>query len=245
MPKSIMITGASSGIGSHCAALFLAKGWNVGLMARRGDRLKEIAAPHDNALVLESDVTDPASVKSAFQTFKDRFGHLDTLFNNAGVFPTGRQIDELPFEDWQQAISVNLTGSFLCTQAAFSMMRQQTPQGGRIINNGSISAHTPRPNSVAYTASKHAITGLSKSISLDGRPYNIVCGQIDVGNAGTDMVAELTAKAIAANPDAVPDPTMDVAHVSEAVYQMADLPLASNILNMTIMASEMKFGGRG
>jgi NAD(P)-dependent dehydrogenase (short-subunit alcohol dehydrogenase family) len=245
MAKSILITGASSGVGRATAEHFLAKGWNVGLLARRVDLLHDIAAIHENALVLACDVVDDVAVKAAFAAFTERFGHLDVLFNNAGIFPMGRVIDEIEVADWRRAVDINLTGSFLCAQAAFSIMRHQQPQGGRIINNGSISAYSPRQHSAPYTATKHAITGLTKSISLDGRPFNIACGQIDIGNAGTEMIASLTARALKANPDATPDPTMDVDHVAQAVFQMADLPLQSNVLFMTLMATEMEFVGRG
>lgn len=245
MTKSILITGASSGIGLATAQHFLDLGWNVGLLARRTDPLQELAGKYENALVIPADVADEMAVTAGFTAFTKRFGRLDVLFNNAGIFTPGKVFDEVQTEDWKRSVDVNLTGSFLCARQAFSVMRTQSPQGGRIINNGSISAHTPRPNSAPYTATKHAITGLTKSISLDGRPFNIVCGQIDIGNAGTEMVANLSARAIAANPNAKPDPVMDVSHVAKAVFQMADLPLESNILFMTIMASEMEFVGRG
>ncbi len=243
--RSILITGASSGIGRATAAFFLEHGWNVGLMARRVDLLQDLAAGQDNALVLAGDVTDEASVAAAFSGFVDRFGRLDVLFNNAGVFVPGGAIDEIALADWQTSVDVNLTGAFLCARAGFGVMRGQVPQGGRIINNGSISAHTPRPNSTPYTATKHAITGLTKSISVDGRDFDIACGQIDIGNAGTDMVTDLARRAAAADPGAAPEAVMAVGDVAKAVYDMADLPLSSNILFMTIMATKMKHIGRG
>lgn len=245
MPQSVIVTGASSGIGRATATHFLDSGWNVGLLARRADLLADVCGTYDRALALPCDVTDPRSVKSAFAKFIDRFGRLDTLFNNAGVFTQGRAFDEIRFEDWKMSVDVNLTGSFNCAQQAFSIMRHQSPQGGRIINNGSISATTPRQNSAPYTATKHAITGLTKSISLDGRALNIVAGQIDIGNAGTEMVKALSDKAQADIPNAVPDPIMEVTHAAKAVFQMAELPLDSNVLFMTIMASQMEFVGRG
>jgi NAD(P)-dependent dehydrogenase (short-subunit alcohol dehydrogenase family) len=243
--RSILITGASTGIGRATAAYFLEHGWNVGLMARRADLLQVLAAGRDNALVLAGDVTDEAAVAAAFAGFVDRFGRLDVLFNNAGVFVPGGTIDEIALVDWQTSVDVNLTGAFLCARAAFGVMRGQVPQGGRIINNGSISAHTPRLNSTPYTATKHAITGLTKSISVEGRDFDIACGQIDIGNAGTDMVTDLARRAAAADPEAAPEAVMAVGDVAKAVYDMADLPLSSNILFMTIMATKMKHIGRG
>jgi len=194
---------------------------------------------------LPCDVSDPKAVDAAFDGFFARYGHLDVLFNNAGLFTPAASIDEVTVENWKLSVDVNLTGSFLCAKKAFGLMRAQDPQGGRIINNGSISAHTPRAGSVAYTATKHAITGLTKSISLDGRPYRINGGQIDIGNAATEMVTTLNARKLAADPNAVPDPTMDVADAAKAVLHMAELPLDTNVLFMTIMASQMAFVGRG
>jgi len=245
MNRNIMITGASSGIGRVTAEYFLEKGWNVGLMARRADLLDEIVSGSGAALALPSDVAVAGSVDDAFDKFVARFGQLDVLFNNAGIFVPGAAIDEISLESWKQSVDVNLTGAFLCARKAFAVMRAQEPQGGRIINNGSISAHTPRPNSTPYTTTKHAMTGLTKSISLDGRPYDIACGQIDIGNAGTEMVTALAKRNTEVNPEAEPEAVMDVSHVAEAVFQMANLPLESNILFMTIMATKMKHIGRG
>jgi NADP-dependent 3-hydroxy acid dehydrogenase YdfG len=230
--KSIIITGASSGIGRATAELFMAKGWRVGLIARRADVLGKMAADSDNAVALPADVTDPRAMADAFQTF----GHVDALFNNAGMFGPTATIDEVAMGDWQQVLSVNLHGMFIAAQLAFKHMRIQG--GGRIINNGSLSAHAPRPGSVCYTTTKHAITGLTKSLSLDGRAYNIACGQIDIGNAESEMVADLKAK----NPDM---DTMDVAHAANAVLHMAELPPEANVQFMTVMAANMPYIGRG
>ena len=231
--KSILITGASSGIGRATAELFLNEGWRVGLIARRAALLEEIAAGQDHAVALPADVTDPAAMTAAF----DAFGPLDVLFNNAGMFGPARTIDEIAFEDWNEVVGVNLHGMFIAAKLAFARFRAQGT-GGRIINNGSISAHTPRPNSICYTTIKHAITGLTKTLSLDGRAFDIACSQIDIGNAETDMVARLKAG----------DPgvkTMDVAHAAKAVLHMADLPLSANIQFMTVMATKMPYIGRG
>lgn len=239
MTRSIIITGASGGIGRAAAELFGAKGWRVGLIARRQDKLENVAAGIADAVVMAVDVTNPDGVAQAFTSF----GRLDVLFNNAGIFTPAATIDEVSLENWQAALDVNLTGMFLCARAAFRQMRQQNPQGGRIINNGSISAHSPRPGSVTYTTTKHAITGLTKTISLDGRPFNIACGQIDIGNARTDLLQGIIDQAIAANQP--PPPTMDVNDVARAVLHMAKLPLEANVLNMTIMATKMDHVGRG
>ncbi len=243
MAQTVLITGAGSGIGKATAVAFLDAGWNVGLIGRRGAPLEKVASDSKQALVLPCDVSNESLVKSAFKTATAHFGRIDCLFNNAGVFTPGAAIDEVKLDDWNRSIAVNLTGSFICARAAFAAMRAQNPQGGRIINNGSISAHVPRVHSTPYTASKHAITGLTKSISLDGRPYNIACGQIDVGNAATDMVAALSRRAAAEGQE--PEPTMDVDHVAQAVLQMAVLPLETNVQFMTIMATKMAFIGRG
>jgi NAD(P)-dependent dehydrogenase (short-subunit alcohol dehydrogenase family) len=245
MSKNIIITGASSGIGRATADCFLAAGWTVGLIARRSAVLSQVFGDNPAAMPLECDVSDEGAVAAAFDAFVAKFGRLDVLFNNAGLFTPAASIDEVTLKNWKTSVDVNLTGSFLCARKAFGLMRAQDPQGGRIINNGSISAHTPRPGSVAYTATKHAITGLTKSIALDGRPYRINGGQIDIGNAGTEMVTELNARKLAADPNATPDPVMDVNHSARAVLQMAELPLDTNTLFMTIMASEMAFVGRG
>lgn len=243
--KSILITGASSGIGRATAELFLEQGWQVGVLARRAAPLQEIAEQHAHAVPLVADVTDIDAVDAAFRFFLDKAGHLDVLFNNAGVFTPGGTIDEIAIEDWYRSVNVNLNGMFLCARAAFAAMRQQTPQGGRIINNGSIAAHVPRPNSIAYSATKHAITGLTRSLSLDGRPFDIACGQIDIGNALTPMVEALNQKKLAADPDAEPDYTMDVGNAAASVLHMAGLPLNANVQFMTVMATKMPYIGRG
>jgi len=196
--KTMIVTGASSGIGRAVAEKFLSEGWTVGLMARREDALSEVAANYDQAFVLPCDVTDAASVQAGFETFGQAVGHLDSLFNNAGIFTPAAPIDEIPVEDWMQAVNVNLTGMFLCARAAFGMMRHQDKQGGRIINNGSVSAHTPREGSATYTTTKHGVTGLTKTLALDGRAFNIAASQIDIGNAETDMLRDIRQQAIAA-----------------------------------------------
>lgn len=241
MTKTILITGASSGIGAATAQLFLDRGWTVGLMARRADALQAVAKSHPNAYVLPGDVTDPASVDAAFAKFVGKAGRIDVLFNNAGVFVPAAAIDETSVYDWHHAVSVNLTGMFLCARAAFGAMRAQG--GGRIVNNGSISAHVPRAGAVTYTVTKHAITGLTRQLALDGRDLNIACGQIDIGNARTPMVDALDASEQAAGRDAVP--TMAVEDAAKAVLHMADLPLGTNVLTMTIMANGMPYVGRG
>ncbi len=238
--KTVIITGASAGIGAACARRFLDEGWHVGLLARREDALAAVARDHGNAILLPCDVTDPNQVEAAFDTFVAQAGRLDVLFNNAGMFGRAVPIDELTVEEWRQVRAVNLDGMFLCARAAFGRMRRQTPQGGRIINNGSISAHTPREGSVTYTTTKHAITGLTKTLSLDGRAFDIACGQIDIGNARTELLEGI----IASNPDN-PPPTMDVADVASAVLQMAQLGPEANVQFMTIMATKMPYIGRG
>ncbi|MFT5744159.1 MAG: NAD(P)-dependent dehydrogenase (short-subunit alcohol dehydrogenase family) [Paracoccaceae bacterium] len=236
--KSIVITGASGGIGRACAEVFLAHGWRVGLIARRAELLEEIAARRDGAVVLPCDVADENAVAAAFSEFAAKAGRLDVLFNNAGIFTPAAPIDEIPVADWTRAVAVNLTGMFLCARAAFGQMRRQSPMGGRIINNGSISAHVPREGSVTYTTTKHGVTGLTKTLSLDGRPFDIACGQIDIGNARTDMVAQLAKS----QPDMA---TMDVGLVADAVLRMAQLPAEANVQFQTIMATKMPFIGRG
>jgi len=238
--KTILVTGASAGIGAACARTFLEAGWHVGCLARREDALCDMAQDHPNAVILPCDVTDPRAVEAAFDTFTTQAGRLDVLFNNAGSFGRAALIDELSHEEWRQVVDVNLHGMFNCARAAFARMRAQTPQGGRIINNGSISAHAPRALSVAYTTTKHAITGLTKSLSLDGRAFGIACGQIDIGNARTELLEGI----IAANPQDAP-PTMDVADVGRAVLHMAELPAEANVQFMTLMATTMPFIGRG
>ena len=243
MPRSILITGASGGIGRATAEHFGAKGWIVGLTARRADKLAQVAAGIERAVIIPADLTRPEQVEAAFADFAKQAGRLDVLFNNAGIFTPAAPIDEVSLDNWHAAMDVNLNAMFYCARAAFATMRAQSPQGGRIINNGSISAHSPRPGSVTYTVSKHAITGLTKTISLDGRPFNIACGQIDIGNARTDLLQGIIDAAMEAGE--APPPTMDVADVARAVYYMADLPGEANVLNMTLMATKMEHVGRG
>lgn len=243
MSGTILITGASSGIGRATAELFLQKGWTVGVLARRAEALAELALVHDNVVVLPADVTDPVAVQKAFDRFAMTAGRLDVLFNNAGTFGVAGTIDQIPLDRWYEVVNVNLNGMFLCARAAFSQMRAQDPQGGRIINNGSISAHVPREGSICYTTTKHAITGMTRSLSLDGREFDIACGQIDIGNARTPMVEALMDRARAAG-QPVPE-TMDVRHASEAVLHMAELPLSANVQFMTVMATKMPYIGRG
>jgi NAD(P)-dependent dehydrogenase (short-subunit alcohol dehydrogenase family) len=245
MTGTIIITGASAGIGKATALRFLEGGWQVGLLARRAGPLEEIAARHEGAFALPADVTDAASVEAAFGEFVEKVGRLDALFNNAGRGAPAATIDEIEVEDWKAVVDVNLTGMFLCARAAFRQMRRQSPRGGRIINNGSISAHVPRPGTAPYTATKHGVSGLTKTIALDGRPFDIACGQIDIGNALTEMTEAFTRGVPQADGSLRPEPTMDVRDVADAVFQMASLSLESNILSMTIMATKMPFVGRG
>ncbi|WP_170789740.1 SDR family oxidoreductase [Ruegeria lacuscaerulensis] len=241
--KAIIVTGASSGIGRATAELFLNNGWTVGLLARSAEKLNEIAQQHSKAIALAADVTDPVAVARAFRTFSNRADRLDVLFNNAGIFAPGGTIDEIALDDWYQSVNVNLNGMFLCAREAFRIMRHQSPQGGRIINNGSIAAYVPRANSVHYSATKHAITGLTRSLSLDGRDFGIACGQIDIGNARTQMVQGLVDSAVAAGQQ--PDPTMDVEDAARSVLHMASLPPEANVQFMTVMATTMPYIGRG
>jgi NAD(P)-dependent dehydrogenase (short-subunit alcohol dehydrogenase family) len=243
MTKSILITGASSGIGYATALEFLTAGWTVGLLARRGDVLEDVANTFDTAVPLPADVTNEAEVDAAFAAFVERTGRLDAMFNNAGISGPQATIDEVSLEQFQNVVDVNLTGMFLAARAAFRQMRAQSPQGGRIINNGSISAHTPRPQMVCYTTTKHAITGMTRQISLDGRPFDIACGQIDIGNAGTAMVTEMNDILVARGDE--PNPVMDVKDAARAVLHMAELPLETNVQFMTIIATKMPFIGRG
>ncbi len=245
-PGIAIVTGAGSGIGRASARRLLQAGWRVALFGRREPTLHETAQSWgDAALVISGDVSKEQDVDALFAEVVARWSRVDLLFNNAGIFPPGQLIDELSVSDWRESVEVNLTGAFLCARAAFAQMRRQTPQGGRIINNGSISAHAPRPQSVGYTATKHAITGLTKSLSLDGRAFDIACGQIDIGNAASEMTAGFGAAALQANGSRVAEPRMDVADVADAVAYMAGLPLSANVLFMTVMASKMPFIGRG
>ena len=245
--KIVLITGAGTGVGRAVAIRFLEEGHTVYLIGRRMAPLEETAkmANKGNAVPIACDVTDEASVLDVFEQVKKEHGRLDVLFNNAGGALSGRPIDEITMEDWKSVLEVNVTGSFLCAREAFRIMRNQDPMGGRIINNGSISAHAPRPGSVPYTTTKHAITGLTKTLSLDGRPFNIACGQIDIGNAETPMTEKFPEGVPQANGQIAAEPVMDVNHVADAVYQMAALPLESNVQFMTIMATKMPFIGRG
>jgi NAD(P)-dependent dehydrogenase (short-subunit alcohol dehydrogenase family) len=244
MTQHIAITGAGSGIGRATARVFLAAGWTVALIGRRADALEETAGTKD-ALILPCDVGQADAVEAAFATLRQRWGRLDVLFNNAGMSLKGAPIDEIPVADWLALSQVNITGMFLCARAAFGIMRHQSPKGGRIINNGSISAHVPRPGSAPYTMSKHAVTGLTRTLGLDGRPFDIACGQIDIGNALTDMAAGFTKGVQQADGSTRVEPVMDVAHVADAVLHMAGLPLLVNVPFMTIMARDMPYIGRG
>jgi NAD(P)-dependent dehydrogenase (short-subunit alcohol dehydrogenase family) len=247
--KVAIVTGAGSGIGKATALTLLKNGYSVALAGRRAEALQRAvtdAGPvGSRALAVPADVSDPASVRALFTKARERFGRVDVLFNNAGVNAPGIPLEELTVEQWRHVVDVNLTGVFLCTQEAFRVMKVQTPRGGRIINNGSISAHAPRPNSAPYTATKHAITGLTKSTSLDGRKYDIACGQIDIGNAFTELAARMANGVPQANGTIAVEPLMEVQHVADAVLLMASLPLDANVQFMTIMATKMPFVGRG
>jgi NAD(P)-dependent dehydrogenase (short-subunit alcohol dehydrogenase family) len=240
-----VVTGAGSGIGRHVARALLGAGYRVALAGRRAEALRETASGHGAALVVPADVGSPESVAALFEEIRRTWGRVDLLVNNAGTFGPAGTVDEISYEDWQRAVDTNLTGAFLCSQHAVRLMKEQRPRGGRIINNGSISAHTPRPGSVAYTATKHAITGLTKSISLDGRAYDVACGQIDIGNAATEMTAGIAEGALQPDGRRIPEPTFDVEHVARAVLYMAGLPLDANVQFMTITATTMPFIGRG
>ena len=243
--KTIIITGAGSGIGRATAKVFLAAGYRVGLIGRRTETLRVTANGHKNALILPCDVARPVDVDSAFGTALRAWGRLDTLFNNAGIGSFSMNIDKIPVQTWLDVVSINLTGSFLCARSAFKIMREQTPQGGRIINNGSISAHAPRPGSAPYTSTKHAITGLTKSLSLDGRAFDICASQIDIGNALTEMAQAMTTGMPQPDGNTRPEAVMDVSHVAASVLHMANLPLDANVQFMTVMAPKMPFIGRG
>ncbi|QFT91574.1 2-(R)-hydroxypropyl-CoM dehydrogenase [Roseovarius sp. THAF9] len=235
--KSILITGASSGIGRATAETFLDAGWRVGLVARRADRLEELAQGRE-AVVLPSDVTDAGAMERAFETFLAEAGRLDAVFNNAGMFGPSTTPDAVSVEEFDEVMAVNLRGMFITARLAFAAMRAQDPQGGRIINNGSLSAYVPRPGSICYTTSKHAVTGMTRSLSLDGRPFDIACGQIDIGNAESELVAGLKE----ANPEMH---TMDVANAAQSVLHMAEMPPEANVQFMTVMATKMPYIGRG
>lgn len=249
MSKVAIITGAGSGIGRATAVAFLKDGYKVSLAGRRIAELEKTAAlagsEATNALIVQTDVSSQTAIAALFASTREHFGRLDVLFNNAGIGAPALPLEDLTYEQWQAVVDTNFTGVFLCTQEAFRIMKAQTPRGGRIINNGSISAHAPRPNSVPYTATKHAITGLTKAASLDGRKYDIACSQIDIGNAATDLTARFREGIMQAHGSVAVEPTMDVDHVARAVVQMANLPLDTNIQFMTIMATKMPFIGRG
>ena len=247
--KVALVTGAGSGIGKTVALALLKDGYRVVLAGRRREPLEQTAKDAGSAgaqaLVVPADVSLPDSVQALFARTKEVFGRLDLLFNNAGIFPPGVPLEDLSFDQWKTAVDINLTGAFLCIQEAFKIMKSQVPRGGRIINNGSISAHAPRPNSAPYTATKHAITGLTKSTALDGRKYDIACGQIDIGNAATEITSKIGTGAPQANGTVAPEPLMDLSHVASAVLYMASLPVETNVQFLTIMATKMPFIGRG
>jgi NAD(P)-dependent dehydrogenase (short-subunit alcohol dehydrogenase family) len=248
-PKVAIVTGAGTGIGKAVATAMLKDGYRVAFAGRRKEPLEkaiaDAAAPSGAALAVPTDVSDPQSVRALFAATKKSFGRLDVLFNNAGVGAPAINIEDLTFEQWQNVVNINLTGAFLCTQEAIRLMKDQDPRGGRIINNGSISAHAPRPNSAPYTSTKHAITGLTKSTSLDGRKYDIACGQVDIGNALTDLAARMAKGVPQASGEIAVEPLMDVKHVAGAVLYMASLPLDANVQFLTVMATKMPFVGRG
>ena len=247
--KVALVTGAGAGIGRAAAKALLQGGYQVVLAGRNLEKLQkaisDIGGNDINCLAVACDVGNPEQVKKLFSATKQKFGRIDVLFNNAGLGAPAIPMEDLTYEQWMSVVNTNLCGAFLCSQEAIRMMKAQTPQGGRIINNGSISAHAPRPMSAPYTATKHAISGLTKTIALDGRPFNIACGQIDIGNAATEMTERMAAGIIQADQSIKVEPRMDVDHVGQAVLHMAQLPLESNILNMTIMATNMPFVGRG
>ena len=243
MSRIALVTGAGSGIGRAVSLAFHSAGYSVVLAGRRASELERTAA-NSSMLVVPTDVTQPEAVAALFDRTKEAFGRLDVLFNNAGT-SVGGPLEEITYEQWSAVVAVNLTGAFLCAQQAIRLMKSQEPRGGRIINNGSISAHSPRPNSAPYTATKHAITGLTKSISLDGRKYDIACGQIDIGNAATEMTERMTDGVAQADGSKAPEPRMDVKLVADAVLYMANLPLDANVQFMTVMATKMPFIGRG
>lgn len=247
--KIALVTGAGSGVGQAVARVLLAEGYKVVVVGRRLEPLQalvdEAHAQGREALAVSADVRDPASIDAMFATVEEAYGRLDVIFNNAGINAPAVPMDELPVEKWLDVINTNLTGVFLCSRGAFGLMRRQQPQGGRIINNGSISAHTPRPFTAPYTASKHAVLGLTKTLALDGREFNIACSQIDIGNALTELSVRMTKGVRQANGEIAVEPMVDVKHIADAVAYMASLPLSANVLNMTVMATNMPFVGRG
>jgi NAD(P)-dependent dehydrogenase (short-subunit alcohol dehydrogenase family) len=247
--KVALVTGAGTGIGKGVALAFLREGYRVVLAGRRADPLamtvREAGSLGSQALAVPTDVRDPLSVRALFERIRQTFGRLDVLFNNAGTAAPSIPLEDLTYEQWRTVVDTNLTGPFLCTQGAFALMKTQTPRGGRIINNGSISAHAPRPNSAPYTATKHAITGLTRSTALDGRKYDIACGQIDIGNAATELTAVMREGILQAYGGVAAEPAMDVEDVARSVLYMASLPLEANVLFMTVMATKMPFVGRG
>ena len=247
--KVAVVTGAGTGIGKSASLHLLEAGYRVVLSGRRRGPLEEVSAQADSSaertLVVPTDVGSPASVRALFKRCRERFGRLDLLFNNAGGNAPPVPLEDLTLEQWEGVVDVNLTGMFLCTREAMRIMKAQSPRGGRVINNGSVSAQTPRPHSAAYTATKHAVTGFTKSVALDGRAFDIACGQIDIGNAGTPMTARMSRGVLQANFELAPEPTIDVDHVARAVLYMANLPLDANVLTMTVMATQMPLVGRG
>ncbi|MGX1884681.1 SDR family oxidoreductase [Streptomyces sp. NPDC055287] len=245
--KIAVVTGAGSGIGRAVALALAGAGWSVALAGRRTGPLEETAQEAGGeTLCVQADVSLPGDVDTLFAAVRERYGRLDLLFNNAGTFgPRGVPVEDIPYAEWRAVVDVNVTGSFLCAQAAFRQMKGQDPQGGRIINNGSISAHAPRPNSIAYTTTKHAMTGLTKSLSLDGRPHRIACGQIDIGNAATDMTERMQAGILQASGELMAEPVMDVRDVARTVLHMAELPLEANVQFATVLATTMPYVGRG
>ncbi len=247
MARTAIITGSGTGIGKACALALAKDGWNVVVTGRRQDLLDGVSgeAQGGKVLAVACDITKPADVDQLFARAVEAFGRVDLLFNNAGASLPGKTIDEVDPADWDRIVAVNLTGSFLCARAAFAQMRRQSPQGGRIVNNGSVSAYAPRPGSIPYTATKHAITGLTKTLALDGRPFDIACGQLDIGNALTEMAMPMTKGVKQANGEIAIEATMDVQHVANALLHMASLPLEANVLFMTVMATKMPFVGRG
>ncbi len=244
-PRTILITGGTSGIGRAAATGFRQAGWQVAVCGRRPAELETLRAEHGIEVAEQADVTDPSQVAQFFQRVRAAFGRIDVVFNNAGAFAPPAVFGDLDVETWRRMVDVNLNGAFYVAREAFRAMREQDPQGGRIINNGSISAHVPRPRAASYTATKHAITGLTKAISLDGRPFRIACGQIDIGNTATDMTAQMSSGSLQADGSTKPEPTFNVRHVVDALLYMAHLPLEANVQFMTVMATSMPYIGRG